>query len=65
MDSGDVIFLNSAIVFQMGRVPDATVPRQLRVPPRELREGPEQSRARLAARGHRRQLARLIHIPPR
>lgn len=50
---------------QVGRVPGAAVPRELRLPPRQLRQGPQQAWARAQAHCHRRQLACLIHIPSR
>ena len=50
---------------QVGRVPLAPLPRVLRLPPRQLRQGPQSPRQGAPQNHHRRQLARLLHLSPR
>ena len=49
----------------MGGLPQSPVPGVLRLPPGELREGPEPAGARPGQGHHRGQLPGLVRLPPR
>ena len=49
----------------VGRLPIASLPRIVRLPPRQLRQGPQPARPWPPPRHHYRQLARFLHLSSR